>query len=139
MITFLFLFCFTAGGRTSDAIVDAALSALRSLVKGRLSGKSGGYSSGKQVIEGTCVCSSAGDCLVQEIKAPNSVMDLEEVSGIPSSPGPCPVQGQLEQIAQGCVPKVVSPRTETPNGLHSPGNLFQCLIVFTEEISPLMF
>ncbi|NXS73522.1 PDIA6 isomerase, partial [Pandion haliaetus] len=36
------------GGRTSDAIVDAALSALRSLVKDRLSGRSGGYSSGKQ-------------------------------------------------------------------------------------------
>uniref|UniRef100_A0A8B9UZU1 Protein disulfide-isomerase A6 n=1 Tax=Anas zonorhyncha TaxID=75864 RepID=A0A8B9UZU1_9AVES len=36
------------GGRTSDAIVDAALSALRSLVKDRLSGRSGGYSSGRQ-------------------------------------------------------------------------------------------
>uniref|UniRef100_A0A8V0XDR9 Protein disulfide-isomerase A6 n=1 Tax=Gallus gallus TaxID=9031 RepID=A0A8V0XDR9_CHICK len=36
------------GGRTSEAIVDAALSALRSLVKDRLSGRSGGYSSGRQ-------------------------------------------------------------------------------------------
>uniref|UniRef100_A0A8D2NGB5 Protein disulfide-isomerase A6 n=2 Tax=Zonotrichia albicollis TaxID=44394 RepID=A0A8D2NGB5_ZONAL len=36
------------GGRTSDAIVEAALSALRSLVKERLSGRSGGYSSGRQ-------------------------------------------------------------------------------------------
>ncbi|KYO32992.1 protein disulfide-isomerase A6 isoform X1 [Alligator mississippiensis] len=36
------------GGRTSEAIVDAALSATRSMVKERLSGRSGGYSSGKQ-------------------------------------------------------------------------------------------
>ncbi|KAL7988057.1 hypothetical protein Chor_006976 [Crotalus horridus] len=36
------------GGRTSDAIVDSALSAVRSLVKDRLSGRGGGYSSGKQ-------------------------------------------------------------------------------------------
>lgn len=48
--------CCVAGGRTSDAIVDAALSALRSLVKDRLSGRSGGYSSGKQVFEGLCAC-----------------------------------------------------------------------------------
>lgn len=44
-------FCCFAGGRTSEAIVDAALSALRSLVKDRLSGRSGGYSSGRQVLE----------------------------------------------------------------------------------------
>lgn len=44
---------------------------------------------------GMCVCFSAGECLVQEIKAPNSVTGLEGVSGILSSPGPCPVQGQL--------------------------------------------
>lgn len=36
------------GGRTSEAIVDGALNALRSLVKGRLSGRGGGYDSGKQ-------------------------------------------------------------------------------------------
>ncbi|ETE67495.1 Protein disulfide-isomerase A6, partial [Ophiophagus hannah] len=36
------------GARTSDAIVDSALSAVRSLVKDRLSGRGGGYSSGKQ-------------------------------------------------------------------------------------------
>ncbi|XP_006012215.1 protein disulfide-isomerase A6 [Latimeria chalumnae] len=36
------------GGRTSDAIVDAALSALRSLVKGRLNGRSGESDSGRQ-------------------------------------------------------------------------------------------
>ncbi|XP_013916569.1 PREDICTED: protein disulfide-isomerase A6-like, partial [Thamnophis sirtalis] len=36
------------GARTSDSIVDAALSAVRSLVKDRLSGRGGGYSSGKQ-------------------------------------------------------------------------------------------
>ncbi|ELW72031.1 Protein disulfide-isomerase A6 [Tupaia chinensis] len=36
------------GGRTGEAIVDAALSALRQLVKDRLGGRSGGYSSGKQ-------------------------------------------------------------------------------------------
>lgn len=47
-------FCCVAGGRTSEAIVDAALSALRSLVKDRLSGRSGGYSSGRQVFEETC-------------------------------------------------------------------------------------
>lgn len=49
-------FCRVAGGRTSDAIVDAALSALRSLVKDRLSGRSGGYSSGRQVLEETRLC-----------------------------------------------------------------------------------
>lgn len=47
----MILFCCFAGGRTSEAIVDAALSALRSLVKDRLSGRSGGYSSGRQVLE----------------------------------------------------------------------------------------
>ncbi|XP_030635297.1 protein disulfide-isomerase A6 [Chanos chanos] len=36
------------GGRTSEAIVDGALSALRSLVKDRLSGKTGGSSQGRQ-------------------------------------------------------------------------------------------
>lgn len=36
------------GGRTGEAIVDAALSALRQLVKDRLGGRGGGYSSGKQ-------------------------------------------------------------------------------------------
>nr|XP_033795095.1 protein disulfide-isomerase A6 isoform X2 [Geotrypetes seraphini] len=36
------------GGRTSEAIVDAALSALQSLVKNRLGGRSGGYDSGRQ-------------------------------------------------------------------------------------------
>lgn len=49
-------FCHVAGGRTSDAIVDAALSALRSLVKDRLSGRSGGYSSGRQVLGETWLC-----------------------------------------------------------------------------------
>lgn len=43
-----FLSCPT-GGRTGEAIVDAALSALSQLVKDRLGGRSGGYSSGKQV------------------------------------------------------------------------------------------
>lgn len=41
--------CCPTGGRTGEAIVDAALSALRQLVKDRLGGRSGGYSSGKQV------------------------------------------------------------------------------------------
>lgn len=41
--------CLPVGGRTGEAIVDAALGALRQLVKGRLGGRSGGYSSGKQV------------------------------------------------------------------------------------------
>lgn len=56
------------GGRTGEAIVDAALSALRQLVKDRLAGRSGGYSSGKQVrlcgpvlvclgLQLECVCS----------------------------------------------------------------------------------
>ncbi|KAL0164728.1 hypothetical protein M9458_040481, partial [Cirrhinus mrigala] len=36
------------GGRTSQAIVDAALNALRSLVKDRLGGKTGGSDYGKQ-------------------------------------------------------------------------------------------
>ncbi|KAM4693594.1 protein disulfide-isomerase A6 [Discoglossus pictus] len=36
------------GGRTSEAIVDSALSALRSFVKDRLSGKSSGHDSGRQ-------------------------------------------------------------------------------------------
>lgn len=36
------------GGRTGEAIVDAALSALHQLVKDRLGGRSGRYSSGKQ-------------------------------------------------------------------------------------------
>ncbi|XP_032998990.1 protein disulfide-isomerase A6 [Lacerta agilis] len=36
------------GARTSDAIVDAALSAIRSMVKDRLSGRGGGYNYGKQ-------------------------------------------------------------------------------------------
>ena len=36
------------GGRTGEAIVDAALSALRQLVKDRLGGRGSGYSSGKQ-------------------------------------------------------------------------------------------
>ncbi|NXC74700.1 PDIA6 isomerase, partial [Anhinga anhinga] len=36
------------GGRTSDAIVGGGLSALRSMVKDRGGGRSGGYSSGKQ-------------------------------------------------------------------------------------------
>ncbi|XP_012869009.1 PREDICTED: protein disulfide-isomerase A6 [Dipodomys ordii] len=36
------------GGRTGEAIVDAALSALRQLVKDRLAGRSGSYTSGKQ-------------------------------------------------------------------------------------------
>lgn len=119
--------------------MDAALTALRSLVKERLSGRSGGYGSGKQVFGEICVCFSDGDCLVQEIKALNSVTDLEGVSGVYLVQVPCPVQGQLEQIAQGCVPKVESPRTETPNGLHSPGNLFQSLTMFRVEIFPFMF
>ncbi|GAB1297320.1 Protein disulfide-isomerase A6 [Apodemus speciosus] len=36
------------GGRTGEAIVDAALNAVRQLVKDRLGGRSGGYSSGRQ-------------------------------------------------------------------------------------------
>ncbi|XP_024901560.1 protein disulfide-isomerase A6, partial [Pteropus alecto] len=36
------------GARTSEAIVDAALSAVRQLVKDRLAGRGGGYSSGRQ-------------------------------------------------------------------------------------------
>ncbi|XP_075717221.1 protein disulfide-isomerase A6 isoform X2 [Rhinoderma darwinii] len=36
------------GGRTSEAIVDGALNALKSLVKDRLSGRGGGHDSGKQ-------------------------------------------------------------------------------------------
>ena len=39
-----------AGGRSSQAIVDGAMNALRTLVKDRMSGKSGG-SSYKQVEE----------------------------------------------------------------------------------------
>lgn len=38
-----------AGGRSSQAIVDAALSALRSLVKERLSGKTGGSDYNREV------------------------------------------------------------------------------------------
>lgn len=37
------------GGRSSQAIVDGAMNALRTLVKERLSGKSGGSSYNKQV------------------------------------------------------------------------------------------
>lgn len=37
------------GGRSSQAIVDSALNALRSLVKDRLGGKTGGSDYGKQV------------------------------------------------------------------------------------------
>lgn len=45
----LMVLCLPVGGRTGEAIVDAALSALRQLVKDRLGGRGGGYSSGKQV------------------------------------------------------------------------------------------
>lgn len=41
--------CLPIGSRTGEAIVDAALGALRQLVKDRLGGRGGGYSSGKQV------------------------------------------------------------------------------------------
>lgn len=42
-----------AGGRSSQAIVDGAMNSLRSLVKERLSGKSGGSGYSKQVEGGT--------------------------------------------------------------------------------------
>lgn len=45
----LMALCLPAGARTSEAIVDAALSAVRQLVKDRLAGRAGGYSSGRQV------------------------------------------------------------------------------------------
>lgn len=41
------------GGRSSQAIVDAALNALRSLVKDRLGGKTGGSDHGRQVLKPT--------------------------------------------------------------------------------------
>ncbi|KAM9069782.1 protein disulfide-isomerase A6 [Sarcophilus harrisii] len=40
------------GGRTGEAIVDAALNSLRQLVKERLGGRSGGYSSGRSESSG---------------------------------------------------------------------------------------
>lgn len=56
--------CCPTGGRTGEAIVDAALSALRQLVKDRLGGRSGGYSSGKQVrLLFQCVLLSAWICV----------------------------------------------------------------------------
>lgn len=39
----------TSGGRSSQAIVDGAMNALRALVKERLSGKSGGSGNNKEV------------------------------------------------------------------------------------------
>lgn len=40
-----------SGGRSSQAIVDGAMNILRTLVKDRMSGKSGGSSYNKQVEE----------------------------------------------------------------------------------------
>lgn len=62
-------------------------------MKERLSGRSGGYSSGKQVFEGICICFSTGDCIVEEIKASNSVTELEGMSGVLSNPGTLPSAG----------------------------------------------
>lgn len=45
----IFDLVFSLGGRTSQAIVDGAMSALRTLVKDRLNGKSGGSGYNKQV------------------------------------------------------------------------------------------
>lgn len=67
------------------------------------------------------VCFSAGDCLLQEIKAPNSITELEGMSGVLSSPG---ARASWSRLLRAVSLKIVSPRTETPNGLHSPGNLF---------------
>lgn len=45
--------CLYVGGRSSQAIVEAALNAARSLVKDRLSGKSGGSDYSRQVLKYT--------------------------------------------------------------------------------------
>ncbi|MBV96038.1 Protein disulfide-isomerase A6, partial [Eschrichtius robustus] len=65
------------GGRTGEAIVDAALSALRQLVKDRLGGRSGGYSSGKQ---GRSDSSSKKDVIeLTDDTFDKSVLDSEDV------------------------------------------------------------
>lgn len=73
-------------------------------MKERLSGRSGGYSSGRQVFERMCVCFSAGDCLVQDIKARNSVTELEGMSGVLSSPGALPSAGSAGADCSGLCP-----------------------------------
>ncbi|OBS81445.1 hypothetical protein A6R68_20331 [Neotoma lepida] len=66
------------GGRTGEAIVDAALSALRQLVKDRLSGRSGGYSSGKQ--QGRGDSSSKKDVVeLTDDTFDKNVLDSEDV------------------------------------------------------------
>nr|KAF6269382.1 protein disulfide isomerase family A member 6 [Pipistrellus kuhlii] len=63
------------GGRTADAIVDAALSALRQLVKDRLGGR--GYSSGKQ---GRSESSSKKDVIeLTDDSFDKNVLDSEDV------------------------------------------------------------
>lgn len=42
--------CVYTGGRTAEAIVDAALNALRSLALDRLNGRGGGQDHGRQVV-----------------------------------------------------------------------------------------
>uniref|UniRef100_A0A2K5IU44 protein disulfide-isomerase n=1 Tax=Colobus angolensis palliatus TaxID=336983 RepID=A0A2K5IU44_COLAP len=65
------------GGRTGEAIVDAALSALRQLVKDRLGGRSGGYSSGKQ---GRSDSSSKKDVIeLTDDSFDENVLDSEDV------------------------------------------------------------
>ncbi|KAB1267270.1 Protein disulfide-isomerase A6 [Camelus dromedarius] len=65
------------GGRTSEAIVDAALSALRQLVKDRLGGRGGGYSSGKQ---GRSESSSKKDVIeLTDDSFDKNVLDSEDV------------------------------------------------------------
>uniref|UniRef100_A0A9L0RAL3 Protein disulfide-isomerase A6 n=1 Tax=Equus caballus TaxID=9796 RepID=A0A9L0RAL3_HORSE len=65
------------GGRSGEAIVDAALSALRQLVKDRLGGRSGGYSSGKQ---GRSESSSKKDVIeLTDDSFDKNVLDSEDV------------------------------------------------------------
>ncbi|GAB5570055.1 dnaJ homolog subfamily C member 10 [Prionailurus iriomotensis] len=65
------------GGRTGEAIVDAALSALRQLVKDRLGGRGGGYGSGKQ---GRGESSSKKDVIeLTDDSFDKNVLDSEDV------------------------------------------------------------
>lgn len=50
------------------------------------------------------VCFLAGDCLVQEIKAPNSVTELEGMSGVLSSPDALPNAGPAGVYCSGLCP-----------------------------------
>lgn len=61
-------------------------------MKERLSGRSGGYSSGRQVFDCVFVF-QLESCLVQDISAPNSVTELDEMLEFNLVQVPCSVQG----------------------------------------------